>query len=283
MEQLLGAGQNNLTGEYAVIRIFFKDMTPGAFKHLSLLILIFIMTLLTTAAQAAQTSMGTPQNMYATFGVDYHSRSGNGKEADGGTYTAKLIQGLSAGRSQYFILSYDDSNVHNAGVYDDVKSGTVAYGQVWPSNALHGVVFNLGGVLTRAANDYGISPVIDTYVVNNSVGLIGGLTQAFAAGSHNDVFIGSNFALTYHKGLVATAYPYAEYKHQFTPVLKAYTRMTVVVSTKDANLNGGAFLFMPAAGMDYTVSDYTFGTKYTHEDFANHQGYRIGLTVSRPF
>ena len=228
-------------------------------------------------------SVGVTHPYTATLGFDYHDSSGDGKKVYGRTYSAKLLQNLSEGRSQYFLLSYDTSSFHINSVSDNVKSGTGAYGQVWKSSMLPGFVFNLGGFVTHSINNYGLSVVNDAYVASNSAGALGGLVRAFPMNTQGTLLAGSNFALSYHKGSVATAYPYVEYRHQCTSALGTYARLTGVASTRDANLNGGNFLLLPAAGVDYAIDDYKLGAKYTHEDFTHQRGDRIGFTLSKSF
>jgi hypothetical protein len=224
-------------------------------------------------------------------GYDYHDANGGGQNLYGRTYTAKLTQKMSTDKSQYFLLSYDDSNSRANSVYDDIRAVTGAYGQVWRGSR-PGLIFNLGGYFTRGINDYSVTVVNDTYVDSGSAGAIGGFTQVIPVSAKGTVYAGSNFALSYllvdrtpgtRQGLHATAYPSVEYNHRCTDALTAYARLTGIVSTNDVNLNGGGAMLLPAVGLDYTVGNYTLGARYTYEYFTHHRGDRIGVTVSRPF
>ena len=240
-------------------------------------------------AAVAQADTDKPYELKLSY--DHGDRSGDGKKFDDNFYSATLTQKLGEGRSQYFMLGYDDASL-NKGAHTDSDNGSLAYGQIW-SSSHPGLIFNLGAYVNKGWNDYnGSATVGDNFVHSASGGITGGLTQVLPV-SQQDIFaVGSNFSLFYswadntpgaEQGTNASAFPFAQYTRIVTPQLSAYVRLSAALSTTDVTLNSGGVLYSPAVGLDYSMGDYKLGAKFTRDLADNYNGARFGVSLSKSF
>ena len=233
--------------------------------------------------------MDKPYQLSVSY--DHGDRWANGEKFEDDAYTAFLTQKLTDTRSQYFMASYDDTNL-NVGVHTDVNTGALAYGQIWQTNH-PGLSFNLGAYATKGWNDYNGQAISgDDFVHSGSVGVLGGFAQALPVSAKDAFIVGSDFSVFYQlventpgakQGTNATAYPFAQYTHMFSPQLDAYARFTTIASTTDVALGGSGVMFVPSAGVDYTMGDYKVGAKFSREFDHGYNGARVGITLSKSF